>query len=139
MALTDNDFRDNDVWNNDPEIRELNPPAGGMRSYHAYAVDAGAGPDGKHIGNCFMMNVDGESGELAVVIGDKRYWGKGYGTETVVALVGHWLSHGLRRIWLKVLPWNARAIRCYHKCGFAPAGRLVLDGIEFLLMETRSQ
>jgi hypothetical protein len=71
--MTDADFRDTYTWNNDPEIRELNPPAGVMSNYHAYAIDA----DGRHIGTCYMMTVAGENGELAIVIGDKDYWGKG--------------------------------------------------------------
>jgi len=106
-------------------------PAGRMLNYHAYAIDV----DGKHIGTCFMMNITAESGELAIELGDKAYWGKGYGTAAVRALVDHWLSNGLKRIWLKVLPWNARAIRCYEKCGFTTMGRLILDGIEFLVMD----
>lgn len=86
-----------------------------------------------------MMNITDQSGELAIVIGDKRYWGRGYGAEAVRALVDHWLSNGLQRIWLKVLPWNARAIRCYQKCGFAPSGRLILDGAEFLVMQNEKR
>jgi len=129
--MTDNDYQDSYAWEADPEIHQLNPPVGRLSNYHAYAIDA----DGKHIGTCFMQNVDGESGELAIEIGDKDYWGKGYGTEAVRALVNQWLSNGLKRIWLKVLPWNARAIRCYQKAGFAHKGHLVLDGIEFLVME----
>lgn len=130
--VTDADLRDNYIWNNDPEVRQLNPPAGRMSNYHAYAIDAG----GKHIGTCFMMNITGDTGELAIEIGDKQYWGKGYGAEAVRALTQHWLSNGLQRIWLKVLPSNTRAIRCYQKCGFVPAGRLILDRVEFLVMET---
>lgn len=129
--MTDADFQDYHIWDSDPEIHEFNPPAGRVFNYHAYAIDA----DGKHIGNCFMMNISGESGELAIVIGDKRYWGRGYGAEAVRSLVDYWLSNGLKHIWLKVLPWNARAIRCYEKCGAAPTGRLILDGTEFLVME----
>ena len=129
--MTDADFQDNYIWDSEPEIRALNPAAGRMCNYQAYAIDA----DGKHIGTCFMMNITGDTGELAIEIGDKQYWGKGYGTKAVRALVDHWLSNGLSRIWLKVLPWNARAIRCYRKCGFLPAGRLILDGTEFLVME----
>jgi RimJ/RimL family protein N-acetyltransferase len=129
--MTDADLQDSYIWDSDPEIRALNPPAGRMSNYQAYAIDA----DGKHIGACFMMNVTDESGELAIEIGDREYWGRGYGTEAVRALTQHWLSNGLKRIWLKVLPWNTRARRCYEKCGFTPAGRLILDGVEFLVME----
>ncbi len=75
-----------------------------------------------------MMNVTGESGELAIEIGDKAYWGNGYGTSAVRALVEHWLTNGLKRIWLNVLPTNARAIRCYQECRFTTRGRLILDG-----------
>lgn len=129
--MTDADLRDYYIWDSDLDIRALNPPTGRMLNYYAYAIDV----DGKHIGNCFMMNITGQSGELAIVIGDKACWGKGYGTDAVRALAKHWLSDGLRRIWLKVLPWNTRAIRCYQKSGFILKGRLILDGTEFLVME----
>jgi RimJ/RimL family protein N-acetyltransferase len=82
-----------------------------------------------------MMNMTQEEAELAIRIGDKNYWGKGYGADAVSTLVNYWLSTGLRRIWLKVLPGNIRAVRCYEKCGFTAVARLILDGYEFLIME----
>ena len=44
---------------------------------------------------------------------------KGYGTEAVSAMVRYGMDTlGLRRIFLKVFPDNARAIHVYEKCGF---------------------
>ena len=44
---------------------------------------------------------------------------RGFGTEAVRALVGYGMDRlGLKRIFLKVFPDNARAIRVYEKCGF---------------------
>ena len=38
---------------------------------------------GSHIGNISLQNIDyvDRSAELAIIIGDKRYWGKGIGLE----------------------------------------------------------
>ena len=48
--------------------------------------------NGKHIGNCTYYNIDklvGEA-ELGIMIGDRNYWGRGYGTETVNALLNQY-------------------------------------------------
>ena len=44
---------------------------------------------------------------------------RGYGTEAVAAIMRYGLERlGLKRIFLRVDPANARAIRVYEKCGF---------------------
>ena len=58
------------------------------------------------------------AGELGIAI-TAAMQDKGYGTEAIPAMVRYGMDTlGLRRIFLKVYPDNARAIRVYEKCGF---------------------
>jgi RimJ/RimL family protein N-acetyltransferase len=94
--------------------------------------------DGKHIGNCTYYGIDGAKGEteLGIMIGDRAYWDKGYGTSAVTAIVNYIFQQTkLKRIYLKTLESNTRAQKCFTKCGFTPYGHLKRDGYNFLLME----
>ena len=94
--------------------------------------------DGKHIGNCSYYNVEGTKGEaeVGILIGDRDYWDKGYGTDAITALVSHIFEETrLKRLYLKTLDWNKRAQQCFNKCGFTPCGQLYQDGYNFVLME----
>jgi RimJ/RimL family protein N-acetyltransferase len=63
--------------------------------------------------------------EFGIVIGDKNYWSRGYGTDAVTTLTGFGFGElNLQRIWLRVFDFNTRAIRCYEKSGFVLEGRL---------------
>jgi len=88
------------------------------------AVDA---EDGTYIGNCGLHGIDRKSrkAELGVMVGDKRYWSKGYGADIVQTLCAFgFVEMNLQRIELGVYSHNARAQRCYEKCGFQVEGRL---------------
>jgi len=91
-----------------------------------FAIEA----DGKLIGQCALHGFDlckgvARNAELGIGIGDKEYWGKGYGREAVGLLVDYGFRHwNLHRIWLSTLSINERAIRCYRACGFVEEGRL---------------
>jgi RimJ/RimL family protein N-acetyltransferase len=63
--------------------------------------------------------------EIGIVIGDKRFWGKGYGTDAMrVMLRLAFDKMGLHRVWLRVFAFNERAIASYEKCGFRREGVL---------------
>ncbi len=73
---------------------------------------------GAYIGNIGLMDIADGAGELGVVI-TAQMQEKGYGTEAIPAMVRYGMEIlGLRRIFLKVYPDNARAIHVYEKCGF---------------------
>ncbi len=73
---------------------------------------------GAFIGNIELMDVANGAGELGIAI-TAAMQDKGYGTEAIPAMVRYGMDTlGLRRIFLKVYPDNARAIRVYEKCGF---------------------
>lgn len=79
------------------------------------------------IGHIELDHIAWRSGdaELRIRIGEKRYWDQGYGTDAVRALVCHAFSAlRLRRVYLRVLTLNKRAIRCYEKVGFRKEGRV---------------
>jgi len=58
-------------------------------------------------------------------IGDRRDWGRGYGTDALkIALRFAFAEINLRRVTLTVFEYNPRAIRSYEKAGFQHEGRL---------------
>jgi len=121
------------AWAQDPRVTELDPSVGSTFNDWRFAIET---LDGKHIGSCSLYNHDGKLIQLGIRIGDKNYWGKGYGTEAVNILTNYCFSMmSVESIWLKVLPSNARAIKCYEKCGFVKTGQLALGGYDFLTME----
>ncbi len=82
--------------------------------------------DGTHIGNCGFRGIRrvSRTAGLGIMIGDKRYWSQGYGTDVVMTLCAFgFVRMNLQRIALSVASYNPRAQRCYHKCGFRVEGR----------------
>jgi RimJ/RimL family protein N-acetyltransferase len=58
-------------------------------------------------------------GTLGIVIGEKQYWGQGYGTAALrVALRYAFTDLGLERIRLETLEYNHRARHAFEKVGF---------------------
>jgi RimJ/RimL family protein N-acetyltransferase len=97
---------------------------------------------GRHIGNVMYYNIDHAHGEaeLGITIGVREYWGQGYGTDAVRALVRHIFTRtALRRVYLKTLDWNERARRCFEKAGFVAYGAIRRGGHDFTLMEVRRE
>ena len=88
----------------------------------SFAIEA----DDKYIGSCELRHLNNRYGviELGIGIGDRDYWGKGYGREAIGLLL-HYAFHylGVRRIELTTHAKNERAIRCYLACGFVEEGR----------------
>jgi RimJ/RimL family protein N-acetyltransferase len=57
-------------------------------------------------------------------IGERDFWGKGYGTEAMqLALRYAFTELNLRRVTLNVFEFNQRAVRSYEKAGFRHEGR----------------
>lgn len=83
--------------------------------------------DGRFIGNVELDHISRKNGtaELAIVIGERDYWDKGFGTEaTMLTLFFAFTRVHLNRVYLRVYASNRRAIRCYEKCGFRKEGIL---------------
>jgi len=79
------------------------------------------------IGTCSFQEIDWRirKAEVGIVIGEKGFWNKGYGTETMRLLLQHGFNTlNLNRIALRVFSSNPRAIRAYEKAGFMVDGHL---------------
>ncbi len=91
-----------------------------------FAIEAINGDQAVHIGNIGIHDVDWKNrvAEVGIVIGEKDYWGQGYGTDALKTLLRFAFQEmNLHRIQLRVHDYNARAIRCYEKCGFQHESR----------------
>jgi len=61
---------------------------------------------------------------MGIQIGERDYWGKGYGTDALQALLRYAFDElNLQRVSLSFLEGNERAMRSYEKCGFRYEGR----------------
>ena len=94
----------------DKRIEESQP-------HHWFSIVA----DGQLIGACGLSNFEttARTCTLGIRIGDRAYWGRGYGRDAISTIIDYGFTHlNMHRIWLTVLPSNERAIRSYRACGF---------------------
>src|SRR5690606_32220306 len=67
---------------------------------------------------------------LGIFIGEREYWGKGYGTDAMRLIVGYGFRElNLRRITLGLHSYNERALKSYQKVGFILEGRVRGEGL----------
>lgn len=63
--------------------------------------------------------------EVDIIIGDKKYMGKGYGPDALHTLCSYIFSHlDVNKIWIEARANNLRAIAAYKKAGFKQEGIL---------------
>jgi RimJ/RimL family protein N-acetyltransferase len=125
-------------WFNDPEVRqylEMYLPMSKAEEeewFEAYLKDESSrifgieSEDGVLIGNVGLDNLDwkNRNAHLGIVVAEKEYWGRGYGTDAVTTTLDFAFNEmNLHRVYLSVFEFNQRAIRCYEKCGFRHEGR----------------
>ncbi len=80
----------------------------------------------KLIGQCGLTHLDpaAQTAELGITIGEREYWGRGYGRDAVRLLIEYaFRIRNMRKVWLRVQANNARAIRSYESVGFVEEGR----------------
>ena len=144
-----NDYR----WRTDAELAKLDAGSPIRMSYGAFernSIDELNHPaprskrlsvdtiDGAHIGNVMFYDIDMRTrqAELGIMIGDKDYWSRGYGTETVDLLLDHMFGeYDFDRVYLHTLSWNRRARRSFSKSGFRDVKAVRKGGYDFILME----
>jgi [ribosomal protein S5]-alanine N-acetyltransferase len=147
------DVRTDYRWQSDPELARLDAAPSLDMSFTLYLLDyttavhdhspdryplAVETPEGKHIGNCTLYDIDEKRGEgqVGIMIGDKEYWSHGYGTDVMTTFTAYiFQNSNLNRLYLKTLDWNIRAQKCFTKAGFTQCGELQRDGYNFMLME----
>jgi RimJ/RimL family protein N-acetyltransferase len=141
------------IWQTDPELAHLTATIplttsftdyllkytdqllNGQPAKYQFAIKT---QNGRHIGNCACYSINNEMGEaeIGILIGDRRYWDKGYGSDAVTSLIDFLFKQiNSRRIHLKTLESNKRAQKCFSKCGFTQCGNVINNGNNFLLME----
>jgi diamine N-acetyltransferase len=94
---------------------------------HPLSIEVRNENDWAIIGNIGYFEYDSiaRSAEAGILIGEKDYWNKGYGTEAMKILLKHGFETlNLNRVFLRVYEDNPRAIRCYEKVGFIREGRM---------------
>jgi RimJ/RimL family protein N-acetyltransferase len=137
--MTAQDIARQHEFNQDVELYGLDstyPPVSPINRAQAFydsrtAYDANIAPfaieaDGQYIGYCSLMHLQHPHGnfELGILIGDRAYWGRGYGRDCIKLLLDYGFRYlGGRRINLTTNAKNERAIRCYLACGFVEDGR----------------
>jgi RimJ/RimL family protein N-acetyltransferase len=120
-------------WNNDPEVEQYmdGPQPQNLeeciawyracdqtRNYRLYALET---EDGLLVGELELDHIvwRRKEAELRIVIGEKNYWGQGYGRAAIISLLELAFDQlKLDRIYLRVYLFNERAIRCYENVGF---------------------
>ncbi len=93
----------------------------------------------KFIGTIKLGPVDSilKKSNIAVMLGDKSSWGKGFGLEALNILIGHcFIRLKLEEVYLGVIKQNLAALSLYKKAGFGEVvGRFDMlvnyDGEEF--------
>ena len=78
------------------------------------------------IGSCGLHDIDNVNGlaMFGIFIGRKDHWNKGYGKEaTSLCLDFGFNVLNLHNIYLMVIDYNPRAIKCYEKVGFKTIGK----------------
>lgn len=126
---------------NDPELKYLLTPGipfplteddekkfiesiSAFKDNYSFAIET---IEGAYIGGCGINTVDWKNSTciIGIFIGDKEYWGKGYGSDAMRLLIRFIFEEmNLNRIQLNVYDFNKRAIKSYEKCGFVEEGRL---------------
>lgn len=117
-----------DTWNNDPEVTKYREVSGqDTPKLKSLSFGIYHNQTSKLIGDLGISCIDTKNkhAEIGLSIGDKNYWGKGYGTEAVKAVCEFCFSKlNLNKVYLDVWEENERAIKCYLKCGFKVDGVL---------------
>ena len=79
----------------------------------------------KSIGVVSLINIDykNRNAECIIDIGEKEYWGKGFGSEGLRLVLDYaFYEMNLHRVSLRVFSFNDRAIRMYKRIGFKEEG-----------------
>jgi ribosomal-protein-alanine N-acetyltransferase len=119
-------------WLNDEEVCEFNSHAifpnteQKMRSYFESLKDQQRnivlaiidGRTDKHIGNISLQNINwiSRNAEFAILLGDREFWGKGYGEEAAMLIIDYGFKRlNLHRIYCGTIAGNKGMIKLAAK------------------------
>lgn len=138
-AFEPDDYKTTIAWRNDDEINTM---IVGMKRFVSEAYEAQWTNDsifhskdvklaiclkenGKHIGNVYMAKIDeiNQCCAIGILLGNKEYWGKGYGCEALRMAVEYMFDErNMQRIEADVLQSNVASQRMHKKVGFREEG-----------------
>lgn len=81
----------------------------------------------EHVGNVGLYSINWlyRSAEYRIIIGEKDFWGKGYGLEAAKLIIEYGFDKlNLNKIWLGVNAENSSAVKSYRNAGFVEEGVL---------------
>ena len=82
------------------------------------------GPGEDSLLDTFDLDLVNRKAMLGIVIGEKAYWGRGYGQEAVRLLLDYaFRLLNLSSVMLGTFAFNQQAIHCYERLGFKEIGR----------------
>jgi RimJ/RimL family protein N-acetyltransferase len=90
-------------------------------------IEATEGDSTRPIGNCGLHGIDSKdrNATFGIVIGEKDYWNRGYGTEAAGLLINYGFQQlNLHRISSYAFDFNERSIKLHKNLGFREEGRL---------------
>lgn len=123
-------------WSQDDELQYWSGSIPGGRTFGRFKDTVGERDwphDGKRISyaiytrdddligmvSCYSIDWHARNGELGVYLGEKAYWGHGYGTDAIMAFLRHLFTDiGLEMVYLHTYETNERARRSYERVGF---------------------
>jgi len=74
--------------------------------------------DREIVGHISLVKRRNDWHETQIVIGEKKYWGKGIGSRAINILIRKAKKNRISKIYLEVRPTNIRAILAYEQCRF---------------------
>ncbi|MEK7802174.1 MAG: GNAT family N-acetyltransferase [Pseudomonadota bacterium] len=101
---------------------------------HYFSIRA----DGKDVGFVSLRQdqAPGTSAEIGIVIGDKDYWDKGVGSQTVKKTLAYAKdTAGLTNIRAMIKPDNERSIRLFTRSGFHEVAEVTVNGAPMIRFE----
>jgi RimJ/RimL family protein N-acetyltransferase len=81
--------------------------------------------EGVHIGAAVFARISSRNhfASFGITIGDKHYWGRGYGREAARLMLDYGFKKlKLHRVGLDVYAYNPRALKLYRRLGFRKEG-----------------
>ena len=130
--LEEQDAYTSDQWRNDPEVFKYT----GNTYDHEITIDSELGwirkvianpndyrcaiiADDVYVGNIYLTDIDEETAEYHIFLGNKDYWGKGVAKQASCLLLDYAFSVlNLKSVHLSVKKENNAAFKLYNKLGF---------------------
>ncbi len=94
---------------------------------------------GKTTGHLSLVKRRNNWYETQIVIGEKKYRSKGYGSKAIRFLIRKVKHLGISKIYLEVRPTNSNAIRAYERCGFQKLKKLKYPQNKYLSETVRME